>query len=59
MDKDLELRKIQSLTNELCYFAQILRKQTVSFLTSASNKDIYKYQYLETKQVISNILNQI
>ena len=59
MDKDLELRKIQSLTNDLCYFAQILRKQKVSFLTSDSNKDIYKYQYLETKQVISNILNQI
>ena len=59
MDKNLELMKIQSLANELCYFAQILRKQKVSFLTSDSNKDIYKYQYLETKQVISNILNQI
>ena len=59
MDKNQELRKIECLTNELCYFAQILRKQKVSFLTSDTNKAIYEYQYLETKQVISNILNQI
>lgn len=59
MDKVKELRKIECLANELCYFAQILRKQKVAFLTRDSNKDMYKYQYLETKQVISNILNQI
>lgn len=59
MDKVQELRKIECLANDLCYFAQVLRKQKVSFLTSDSNKDIYKYQYLETKQVIANILNLI